>query len=197
MDITDSASDEVELRLQAHAFEAFWETRRLAGVSRRTVPDHPDMRVVRIIENLLDHRNVRRPVPVLFQPELHAKTVAHISGLGHRLADLLENLFSVRIALIGHCVGKYPYAERADVRRELKELLGAIDVSPQLRLIRRVKLIGARQADGEPGVGKALSDLRALGLGQRQLDAVLVGGAELDVLEFGFLAVLDEGRDIP
>ena len=35
------------------------------------------------------------------------------------------------------------------------------------------------------------------GFGQRELDAVFVRGAELDVLEFRLLAVLDEGRDIP
>jgi hypothetical protein len=60
-----------------------------------------------------------------------------------------------------------------------------------------MKLIGARQADCEPGIGKALFDLGALGLGQRELDAVLVRGAKLDVLEFRFPAVLDEGWDIP
>src|SRR5262245_27321880 len=122
------------------------------------------MRVARIVENFPDHRNVRRPVPMLFEPKLYAKAVADSGGLGHGLADLLENLVSVRLALVGHRVGEYAYAKRADIRRELKKLLRPFDVLLELRLIGRVKLIRARQTDREPGVGKALFDLGALRL---------------------------------
>src|SRR5262249_38983078 len=62
----------------------------------------------------------------------------------------------------------------------------------------RVELAGGAAApDVDAGVGEALADLLALVAAQRRLDAVLVGGAQLDGGKADALAHLEDGGHVP
>src|SRR4030095_784268 len=134
---------------------------------------------------------------MLFHAELDAEVVAGTGALRHRLPDLLQNLLPSRAALIGHAVWEHANAEGADILRELKELLGPFDVLPQHRRVGIVVLICARQADREAGSDETLLHFGALRRREGELDAMLVRRAQLYVREPGFLAVLDNGGNIP
>src|SRR5262249_7640370 len=98
MHVPDPPLDEVELGFEAHPFRAFWKTLP-RGVARRAVPDDPDVRIVRIIQDFSDRRDVGRAVSMLLHAELDAEVVASRGALRHRLSDLLQNFLPVGTAL--------------------------------------------------------------------------------------------------
>jgi hypothetical protein len=73
-----------------------------------------------------------------------------------------------------------------------------LDVLLQLGLVDSVVIERTAQARQlHRRIGKPFFHLGALGLVERDLDAVLVRRAQLDSFEFSLGAILDDGRDIP
>jgi hypothetical protein len=95
-------------------------------------------------------------------------------------------------------VGAHLHAACAHIGGEDDVFLRGLDVAAEFLLVRGMEIERAAESHQlDLGIGEAFAHVRALLFRQRNLDAVLVAGAQLDALEAGGLAVLDERGHVP